>query len=83
MMDHDILEEHVVCHETIDVEDLTIKWEAHAADIKDSIAVSYINIAVIIVVDLDTIFGLLEVALADLIVDVLIVSIVHVGFVRI
>lgn len=78
VMDHDVLEEHVVGDETVDVEDLTIEREAHAADIEDTVAISNVDIAVIVIVNLDAVLGISEVSLTNFDVHVVhVVAIVH------
>lgn len=69
MEDHDILEEHVLRDESVNIHDLTIQWEAHGAGIEDAVSVSDIHVALVQVVDENAILAL-KVAAAHVIIVV-------------
>jgi hypothetical protein len=50
-----ILEEHVISDESININDVAIQWEAHSTSIENSIAISNILVLIVAVVDANSI----------------------------
>lgn len=51
MENGDILEEHVVSDESINIDNVAIHWEAEGTSIENSISVAYILVSIVAVVD--------------------------------
>lgn len=66
----DILEEHVLSDESVDIDDVSVKWEAQRAAIENSVSVANIFVAVVAVQNVHAI------AFAPLSVDVVVVDVV-------
>lgn len=55
MEDSDILEEHVVVNESVNIHNVAIKWEAHSASIENTVSISNILISIVAVINQNSI----------------------------